>query len=130
VTLIRASFVFLAALNLIIAIWVFPGEISKHGENWLTAINYQSNDTPKDISDLWLLGAFFIVTTITSVGFGDILPKNSKEMMLVMAFQVCKKILQILNIIVFGNNNYCCYSKSNLLYTEGKHRETNESKRS
>jgi len=100
VSLTRAFFLFLAALNLIIAIWVFPGEISKTDENWLTAIDFQSNDSLQDVSDLWLLGAFFIVTTITSVGFGDILPKNSKEMMFVMAFQVIKNFFQKSKILL------------------------------
>lgn len=88
VKLIIAFFVFLAALNLLIAIWIFPGEINLNDDNWLAAINFHSNDTAEDASNLWLMGAFFIVTTITTVGFGDILAHNSKEMMLVMMFQV------------------------------------------
>ena len=87
-SLIRAFFLFLTALNLIIAIWIFPGEYTKNGENWIAAIKFESEDSAEDIADLWLLGAFFMATTITSVGYGDILPKNSKEMMFVMAFQV------------------------------------------
>ena len=38
--------------------------------------------------DLFLIGVHFVVTTIATVGFGDILPVNIEEYIIVMIFQV------------------------------------------
>lgn len=83
----RTFYLFCATLNFLAGIWIFPGEVARGAESWMGS-NFESQDTFSDIWNLWLMGAGFVVTTITTVGFGDLLPQNSSEQGIVMMFQV------------------------------------------
>lgn len=84
----RALFIFWFVLGLLTALWVYPGEYKPGDDTWIMAEKIDSNDSPTEVFNLYLLGAYFLVTTISTVGFGDIVPENSREDFLVMIYQV------------------------------------------
>ena len=74
-------------MNFLAATWIFPGEVVEGDASWM-GDNFSSEDSLEEIWNLFLLGAGFIVTTITTVGFGDILPHSTVEQLIVMIYQV------------------------------------------
>lgn len=62
--------------HIVTCLWVFSSQFSAEGEdNWITNGDYEG--LPK--SDQYLIALYFTITTITTVGYGDILATSSIE---------------------------------------------------
>ena len=60
-------------------------------ENWLTHLGKsQANSETK-----YLYSIYFASTTIFTVGYGDIVPRNNLEIIMIIAAQIIGKILTI-----------------------------------
>ena len=81
-------FLVLSSLGFLNAIWIYLGELNINDETWLKIDNWNSNHSFKSVMELFLIGIHFVVTTIATVGFGDILPVHIEEYIIVMIFQV------------------------------------------
>lgn len=68
--------VFFLLCHLLSCLWFFVSTIDlQHNQNWVTKYNIQ--DKPE--SDLYIASLYWTVTTLTTVGYGDITPANNLE---------------------------------------------------
>lgn len=88
------------------ALWIFPGEATPGDESWLLYYKIKPPNAPNRVFELFVIGAHFVVTTITTVGFGDIAPKDVWEYFLVMGFQVSYESI----LIQYGNRELYLYN--------------------
>ena len=62
--------------HIITCLWVFASQfVSKVDESWITSGGYGNLGS----GDLYLVSLYFTITTITTVGYGDISATNSTE---------------------------------------------------
>ncbi|OMJ90960.1 hypothetical protein SteCoe_6628 [Stentor coeruleus] len=79
--------VFVVFVHVLACIWIVAGVKSMKADNWIS--EYDINDP--SIKSHYLSAVYFIITTIFSIGFGDIKPINDAEKaicIVIMAFGV------------------------------------------
>lgn len=69
--------------------------------NMILSFSGQLNDKPKEFIDKLINGAYFTTTTISTVGYGDLLPDTNFAKGMV-AVQQCILILVAFGILIFG----------------------------
>jgi Ion channel. len=77
----------LALFNLLISIWIFIGRFwTENGKSWIyeAGINLDSEHN----FEIYIHSAYFIVTTGTTIGFGDLTPKSIQEYAICMILEV------------------------------------------
>lgn len=90
-------------LHLFSCLWVFIGKLNDPDySNWIMAKGFSDLET----ADLYIVGLYFSVTTLATVGYGDITPSNNTErivcsvMMLVGIFVYSITIGSLTNILI------------------------------
>jgi hypothetical protein len=85
----------LTVIHIFSCLWVFISKLSEADENTATWINSNINEKKTTASELYLLSAYVVVTTMTTVGYGDISPVNALE-------QIFGILLMVLGVIAFS----------------------------
>lgn len=67
--------VFIGIVHVLSCLWFFMSKVSDDRENWV--VNYGINDST--LGTQYLASFYWTITTLTTVGYGDILPVNSIE---------------------------------------------------
>jgi len=107
--LLCISYVLLVLINLLGCIWNFIAAVQGCTNNWVNYyapfINSYGDGTGAPLTKdecenvngvwLWLAGVYWAITTIATVGYGDILPANAGEMVYVVA-------VECLGVMFFG----------------------------
>lgn len=75
--------------------WVFVSKLSETDEDSATWIRSNIDEKKTKPEELYLLSAYVVVTTMTTVGYGDISPVNPLE-------QIFGIILMIVGVIAFS----------------------------
>ena len=92
---VRLAFI----IHLVACIWIFIG-CSEKGWVWsYEPSKVESIEEFDDISSalqLWMQQVYYITTTMTTIGYGDILPTNDLEFLFV-------SLIQFFGIAVFSN---------------------------
>lgn len=71
--LIKTILFLILLLHYMACVWLYLGRYTKHG--WIkTNDEYNSVSKYSEFNDLYPVSIYFIVTTITTVGYGDIGP--------------------------------------------------------
>lgn len=73
-------------------IWVFTGELDSDDpseDNWIKAQDLKNSTN----YDIYLTAIYFTVTTITTVGYGDISGTNMTEKMMCIFLMICGTFL-------------------------------------
>ena len=78
-------FFFCTTLNFITAVWVYIGRVNASEGSWMASLPPNSNDP----ITLAVLANYFFANTVTTVGYGDISPKQPVEMFIIMWLEVC-----------------------------------------
>lgn len=65
-------------------LWIIATELSTEKTNWIKAGGYENLPTSK----VYLISTYYIVTTATTVGYGDISATNDVEMFFAMVFMI------------------------------------------
>lgn len=75
--------------------WIFSTEFSEHEDNWIS-----NNDSYKNYpyADLYTLAFYFTVTTITTVGYGDMSGSNTTERIICV-------LMMVMGVIFFSINS-------------------------
>lgn len=73
---------FMIIVHIVSCMWVFFSKLSvsednEDDTNWIIAGDY--NDDKIQPSDVYLVSFYYIITTMTTVGYGDISPTNALE---------------------------------------------------
>lgn len=78
-------------------IWIYIGETLReegdHASNWIDASGFGNEDT--SILDLYAAGTYFVMQTLATVGYGDIVVSNSTERFLA-------SIMEFIGVIFFS----------------------------
>ena len=72
------------------AVWTYLGREESDLVSWLAQLDDNAFHHMKDPLDEYILGQYFVVTTFTTVGYGDVSAKKSNEMIIIMHYQVMK----------------------------------------
>lgn len=69
--------VFIIMIHLVACTWAFIGKFYEidDSENWIQQSGYMDSNN----SDLYIISVYWAVTTLTTVGYGDITAYNSTE---------------------------------------------------
>ena len=67
-------------------------------KNWITSIGIQ--DYP--IMDQYIYSFYFSCTTMLTIGYGDITPKNPREVKIVILLQIVGRYKCYIGVISFG----------------------------
>jgi hypothetical protein len=87
--MIRYGMVLVLITNGIACLWLWVG-LAEHGPlGWIQRLQLSRNDFP----DLYLHSLYWTVTTLATVGYGDITPKTSLEIILAIVMMVTGAIL-------------------------------------
>jgi len=81
---IKHLFSFLTSLFLLSAVWVYIGRSESEDGTWLISIRHY----PKDAFSLSILADYFVVNTVTTVGYGEVSPDKPLEMLMIMCYEV------------------------------------------
>jgi Ion transport protein len=68
--------IFIGLVHIVSCIWFFLSKFATNNINWVT--KYQIQDL--DIQTQYLCSFYWTITTLTTVGYGDITPANNNEM--------------------------------------------------
>lgn len=71
--------------------WIIIARINESESNWLLNFGFVDHTD----GELWIIACYFSVTTITTVGFGDIYATNSLE-------KIMGIILKIFGVFMFS----------------------------
>lgn len=83
---------FLCALSTLNAIWIYLGRIYYDEGSWIEGLNLTLPQNLSDAISLYILGDTFVVTTVTTIGYGDVKPKHYTEMLVLMMYEVKRVI--------------------------------------
>ena len=72
-------------IHVVAWLWIFIGR--NHSNGWIDASPELTNSDNVQF-DAYVPALFFIVTTVTTIGYGDFLPKQTIEMIFVMAIEL------------------------------------------
>lgn len=81
-------------LHTITCLWIFLGAIhmeSEESANWITTFNFDIDD----IGAMYFIGLYWTITTITTVGYGDISATNTHE-------RIVACIIMVIGVIAFS----------------------------
>ena len=81
-------------VHTISCIWIFLGSFHMDEEgmtNWITAFDFDINN----MGEMYTIGLYWTITTITTVGYGDISATNTSERIL-----AC--IIMVIGVIAFS----------------------------
>jgi CRP-like cAMP-binding protein len=90
-------------IHIIACFWIFVAKVINQEETWIKSGGFQELNN----GELYSIGLYWSVTTLTTVGYGDIYPKNQPER--IFAF-----VIMIVGIISYS---YTVSSISNLFST-------------
>ena len=71
---------------------------TEEGDDWITTGSYESLDT----NDLYLVSFYFTITTMTTVGYGDISATNFAERIFAIAIMVLGQLAFTYAISLLG----------------------------
>jgi len=106
---------FCTTLNCITAVWVYIGRVNVSEGSWMASLPANSNDP----LTLAVLANYFFANTVTTVGYGDISPKQPVEMFIIMWLEFLGIILSALlqsNFIRMMKNK----ERTNYIKTENR----------
>ena len=72
-------------IHVVVWFWIFIGR--NHSNGWIDASPELTNSDNVQF-DAYVPALYFIVTTVTTIGYGDFLPKQTIEMIFVMAIEL------------------------------------------
>ena len=78
-------------IHTISCLWIFLAVEFKDTDNWINTFDY-------DLYDMWTMytiGLYWAVTTITTVGYGDISATNTAE-------RIAASIIMIIGVVAFS----------------------------
>lgn len=78
----------MTSLNCIAALWVFIGRSEGLNNSWMKDTEAGALHGNRDAINLFILSDYFIVNTVTTVGYGDASATNFPERMFMMVFEV------------------------------------------
>ena len=78
-------------IHTISCLWIFLAVEFKDTDNWIDTFNYDLYDMGK----MYTIGLYWTVTTITTVGYGDISATNTAE-------RIAASIIMIIGVIAFS----------------------------
>lgn len=91
-------------LHLITCFWVFVGGLNMNiSENWIQNFSFASENN----SDLYITSLYWSITTLVTVGYGDIFPISDPE-------RICSIVIMLTGILAYS---YTISSISNLVRT-------------
>lgn len=85
---IRALFTFITTLNLLSAIWIYVGRIDVQQGSWILALDLTFSHDLYDAITLFIIAEMYVVDTVTTVGYGEVVPKKTLEMAVTMCYEV------------------------------------------
>ena len=81
-------------VHTIACLWIFLGAQNMNDpymDNWITSFGYDINDMGK----MYVIGIYWTITTITTVGYGDIYATNTAE-------RIIASIIMVIGVIAFS----------------------------
>ena len=66
-------------VNFLGCLWVFIASIEGFDESWMAAVTTGTEEAPLDLASgptQWLAAAYFATTTVLTIGYGDITPRQ------------------------------------------------------
>ena len=79
-------------LHTISCLWIYLGTYENgDGDGWIAAFGFNHND----IGEMYTIGLYWTVTTITTVGYGDISATNTPE-------RIVACIIMVIGVIAFS----------------------------
>lgn len=81
-------------VHTITCLWIFLGAYNmdeEHIENWIESFGYNIDK----IGEMYTIGFYWTITTITTVGYGDISAKNTEE-------RILASFIMIIGVIAFS----------------------------
>ena len=78
------TFVFVAA-HIFSCIWYYIASISNEDNNWLLRYRY----IDENLDDRYMASLYYIYSTLTTTGYGDIVPGTNYEIALTIIFVAC-----------------------------------------
>ena len=81
-------------VHTISCLWIFLGAYnigSVSMDNWITVFDFN----PDDMSQMYVIGVYWTITTITTVGYGDIYATNTPE-------RIVATIIMVIGVIAFS----------------------------
>lgn len=66
---------FLLVIHMIACLWAFVAKLDSTDDNWI----FQKGFADSDTTELYIVSIYWVVTTLATVGYGDILPYNNEE---------------------------------------------------
>jgi hypothetical protein len=85
------TLIFLSFIHLFTCLWIFTAKQNVSDDDWIYQEGYEGLSNPK----LYMASVYFTVTTITTVGYGDISGQNPYE-------QLFCVVLMLLGVISFS----------------------------
>ena len=79
------------------AIWIYVGRVEVQQGSWILALNITFSHNLYDAITLFIIAETFVVNTVTTVGYGEVVPKKTLEMIVAMCYEVT--IVMILNFL-------------------------------
>lgn len=85
-------FILIIVVNLLICFWIFLGKTVTLDETWLGDLRYEDLTDISTLVDLYIEVCLFVVASITTVGYGNIMMTNYIEQLATMLVEVIVNI--------------------------------------